>query len=83
MNKEQFHRYYKKLADSDDKQGLFSEYVIVYLIFHYYCLCCNSTVFRVFDKNGDGSIDFSEFVLAYASQVNKDVDSQLDLVFSM
>jgi Ca2+-binding EF-hand superfamily protein len=40
-------------------------------------------VFRVFDKNGDGSIDFSEFVLAYASQVNKDLDSQLDLIFSM
>jgi hypothetical protein len=34
MNKEQFHRYYKKLADSDDKDGVFSEYVIVYLIFH-------------------------------------------------
>jgi hypothetical protein len=83
MNQEQFHRYYKKLADSDDKQGVFSEYVITYLIFHCNRLCCNSTVFRVFDKNGDGSIDFSEFVLAYASQVNKDLDSQLDLIFSM
>lgn len=42
-----------------------------------------SLAFRVFDTNGDGSIDMNEFIMAYGVQSSKDVEAQLDLVFSM
>jgi Ca2+-binding EF-hand superfamily protein len=39
-------------------------------------------VFAVFDKNGDGSIDFSEFVLAIGLISKSDLDSTLELSFA-
>jgi Ca2+-binding EF-hand superfamily protein len=39
-------------------------------------------VFAVFDKNGDGSIDFSEFVLAVGLTSKNDLDSTLELSFA-
>jgi Ca2+-binding EF-hand superfamily protein len=39
-------------------------------------------VFAVFDKNGDGSIDFSEFVLAVGLTNKNDLDSTLELSFA-
>ncbi len=83
MNKQLFNKYYKKVADADDNNGVLSEYVIMYLMFHCNHLCFISVVFRVFDTNQDGTIDFGEFVMAVASQTNKDLDSQLDLSFAM
>ncbi|CAF4244188.1 unnamed protein product, partial [Adineta steineri] len=42
---------------------------------------CN--VFAVFDTNHDGTIDFSEFVLAEAIGNKKDPDSALELSFAL
>ncbi|CAF3172416.1 unnamed protein product [Rotaria socialis] len=40
-------------------------------------------VFAVFDKNHDGTIDFSEFLLAVSVGTPHDLDSHLDYVFEM
>jgi Ca2+-binding EF-hand superfamily protein len=40
-------------------------------------------MFSVFDKNRDGTIDFSEFVLIIAMGNKEDLDSRLELVFEM
>jgi len=41
-------------------------------------------VFTVCDKNGDGTIDFSEFALAVSTLANnKNIDAQLDFVFEL
>jgi hypothetical protein len=37
----------------------------------------------MFDKNGDDTVDFSEFVLAIGLINKEDLDSQLELCFSM
>ncbi|CAF4182086.1 unnamed protein product, partial [Adineta steineri] len=42
-----------------------------------------SNVFAVFDTNHDGTIDFSEFVLAEAIGNKKDPDSALELSFAL
>lgn len=83
MNKNQFHKYYQRVAGSNDKGGELSEYVFVYVMFRNYFQCCFSNVFLAFDNNQDGSIDFSEFSLAYCAGIKQDLDSQLDLAFEM
>ncbi|CAF1366114.1 unnamed protein product, partial [Rotaria sordida] len=40
-------------------------------------------MFSVFDKNRDGTIDFSEFVLIIAMGNKEDLDSRLELVFEI
>ena len=40
-------------------------------------------MFSVFDKNRDGTIDFSEFALIIAMGNKEDLDSRLELVFQM
>jgi Ca2+-binding EF-hand superfamily protein len=42
-----------------------------------------SATFAVFDTNHDGTVDFSEFVLASALENKNDLDSKLDLSFRM
>ena len=83
MNKQLFNKYYKKVASSDDRMGVLSEYVFAYLIIHCHRSCRISLAFQAFDINHDGTIDFGEFALALSSQSSNDLESQLDLSFSM
>lgn len=46
-------------------------------------LLCLSHVFAVFDKDHNGTIDFSEFLLAIAADSPADLDSHLNYVFEM
>jgi hypothetical protein len=83
MNKHQFRKFYKKVAGSEDENGAFAEYVNTFLIFPRNRLCCFSNAFAVFDTNHDGSIDFSEFVLAAVIENKNDLESVLELSFAM
>jgi Ca2+-binding EF-hand superfamily protein len=40
-------------------------------------------MFAAFDKNGDGMIDFSEFVLGIGVAQSKDLNTTLDFSFEM
>ena len=40
-------------------------------------------MYSMFDKNRDGTIDFSEYVLIIALGNKEDLDSRLDVVFEM
>lgn len=40
-------------------------------------------MFSVFDKNRDGKIDFSEFILIIALGNKEDLDSRLEVIFEM
>jgi hypothetical protein len=68
---------------SEDKDGALIEYIIEFLIFHLNFLYFSSYTYAVFDRNGDGSVDFSEFVLAVSLQNKNDLDSQIELGFEM
>jgi len=46
-------------------------------------VCFFSQIFPIFDKNGDGTVDFSEFVLSCGLGSKNDLDSQLDLAFTL
>jgi len=83
MNKNQFRKFYKKVAGSEDSSGALAEYVNAFLIFHHNRLCYFSNAFAVFDTNHDGSISFSEFVLAAATGNSHDLDSKLELSFAL
>lgn len=69
------------MTGSEDENGHLVGYVFDFLVIHHNRLCFSSNVFGVFDKNGDGSIDFSEFVLAVGLTNKKDLDSTLELAF--
>jgi hypothetical protein len=71
------------MVDPEGKNSNVPEYVFTFFIFLYNRLCCSSLMFPVFDQNGDGTVDFGEFVLASAAASRNDLDSQLDLAFSL
>jgi hypothetical protein len=83
MNKNQFAKMYKEDMKAEDKDGKLIEYVMAFLIFHLNCLSSSSNMFAVFDQNGDGSVSFSEFVVAIALGNKTDLNSQLELAFEM
>jgi Ca2+-binding EF-hand superfamily protein len=47
------------------------------------CLLYSSHAFAAFDRNNDGSIDFTEFALVMGQKEKKDLNSTLDLAFEM
>jgi Ca2+-binding EF-hand superfamily protein len=83
MNKSQFKKYFQSIAGHKDKYGDGAEYVTMFFIFLCNCLCSSSFFFSMFDKNGDGSVDFSEFVLSCGMFSKGDIDSELDLAFTL
>lgn len=84
MDKKQFIKSYMEFLHPEAKNGgNFTEYVIAFVTFSYNPICCFSHIFAVFDKNGDGSIDFSEFVLACGIGTTNDLTSELELAFAM
>ena len=83
MNKTKFNELYKKTTGFGDRNADLVEYVTVFHIFHYICLRYSSHAFAGFDRNNDGSIDFTEFVLVMGQKEKKDLNSTLDLAFEM
>ncbi len=69
--------------ETEDKEDKRVEYVITFLLFHPNLYIFYSHVFAVFDRNGDGTIDFSEFVLAMSLYDRTNLDSKLEISFDM
>jgi len=83
MNKQQFAKFFEKFLGSDDQNSALSEYVTVFLIFLYNFLCFSSLIFSVFDTNGNGTVDFSEFVLTLDMTKKSDLDTQVEPAFTV
>jgi Ca2+-binding EF-hand superfamily protein len=83
MNKVQFRKFFQQFADPNDRNGATAEYVII--LFEFLCksLYYFSKIFTVFDQNKDGSMNFNEFVIACGVLLNSDLNSQLELAFTM
>jgi Ca2+-binding EF-hand superfamily protein len=60
-----------------------SSMMLHFFIFRCSRLCCSSNLFLLFDKNGDGSVDFSEFVLSCGVFKRRDIGSEFDLAFAL
>jgi Ca2+-binding EF-hand superfamily protein len=83
MNKRQFHKFYKRVAGINDENSQFAEYAYEFFTFADHRFSCFRHAFAIFDTNHDGSIDFSEFVLAATIKNKDNADSALELVFAM
>jgi hypothetical protein len=82
MDKKQLIAMYKRMGDPDYTDTDY-EYITALFTFLYNLFCCSSHAFSMFDTNGDGTIDFSEFVLTYSLLQRTDLASRLELVFGM
>ena len=66
MNKKSFYKFYKMLRGSNEES--------LHKITDY--------VFACFDKDSNGILDFSEFIIAYSSTSKGDPEKKLEFVFT-
>lgn len=83
MNKAQFDKLYKKIADPEDRNSGLAEYVFVFFRAHCKYSCYFIKIFPLFDTNDDETINFSEFAVATTMLNKNDLDSGLELAFGL